>query len=302
MTKQFIGKSKEEKQEELRNIISDLETGIRNVFESENYLRYLQTFSKFHHYSLANTILIIFQCPQASHVASFVDWKKNFTRVVKRGEKGLKILVPTPKKVTKEKEIINPDGTTSLELITHEYLHFKIGHVYDISQTVGDPLPTIVKPLTYSSQQLSSLVEKLIATSPIPIAYDPSLGKNSANGYYNVVTEEIFLKPSLADLHKLKTIIHEFSHYKQETEYMKVVKSFDRDTKEVIAESTAFCVLEMLNNEFGTNKLSSDDYSFGYLASWSSGKDMKELRSSIDLISKISESAFEWIAPLFSEN
>ena len=83
---------------------------------------------------------------------------------------------------------------------------------------------------------------------------------------------------------------------------MKVVKSFDRDTKEVIAESTAFCVLEMLNNEFGTNKLSSDDYSFGYLASWSSGKDMKELRSSIDLISKISESAFEWIAPLFSEN
>lgn len=299
MNKRYVQKSKEEKKEELAKIMSDLEAGIRKVYESGDYLRYLQTFSKFHHYSLSNTILILLQCPEATHVASFVDWKKKFTRVVKRDEKGLKILVPTPKKVVKEQEITNPDGTTSTQLISQEYLHFKIGHVYDISQTVGDPLPTIVKPLTYNSDSLHSLIEKLISSCEVPINYDDSLGENSANGYYRVDTQQIFLKPSLADLHKLKTIIHEFSHYEQETKYQKTVKDFDRDTKEVVAESTAFCVLEMLNNEFNTDTLSSDDYSFGYLASWSSGKDVKELKSSIELISKISESAFNWIAPLF---
>ena len=295
MGKNYQPKTLEERKQQMNEILENLENGVRNVFTSENYVRYLDTFSKFHSYSFSNIILILHQCPEASYVASFKDWTTKFNRIVKKGEHGIKILVPTPKKVTTEKEITNPDGTTSIEEVERKHLYFKTGCVFDISQTMGDELPTLVKSLKYDSQELYVMLDKLFASSEVPIDYDYSLAENDANGYYNILSQQIFLKPTLSTLHKLKTVVHEYSHYLQETIHTVHTKELDRATKEVIAESCAYCVLSMLKNEFNIEKLDSSEYSFGYVASWGS-RDLKELKSTLTLISEISNQIFNWIS------
>lgn len=298
MGKNYHTKSFEERKQQMNEILENLENGVRDVFTSENYVRYLNTFSKFHSYSFSNIILILIQCPEASYVASFKDWTTKFNRIVKKGEHGIKILVPTPKKVTMEQQIINPDGTTSIEEVEQKRLFFKTGYVFDISQTMGDALPTLVKSLHYESQELDDLLSKLFATAEVPIDYDYSLAENDANGYYNILSQQIFLKSTLSALHKLKTIIHEYSHYLQETIHAVHTQEMDRSTKEVIAESCAYCVLSMLANEFNMEKIDSSEYSFGYVASWGS-RDLKELKSTLTLISEISNQIFDWISKQF---
>lgn len=288
----------EQRQQQMTEILKNLEEGVRQVFTSENYIRYLETFSKFHDYSFNNIILILMQFPQASFVASYQDWNKKFERIVKKGEHGIKILVPTPKKITVEKEVSNPDGTTSIEQVNTKRLYFKPGYVYDVSQTTGKELPSLTRNLEYNSNSLKKLINLLFASSQIPITYDYALKEHDANGYYNVVERKIYLKSSLSDLHKLKTIIHEYSHFLQETQYQEQTHEYTRNTKEVIAESTAFCVIEMLNISLNISKLSSEEYSFGYIAGWGS-RDLKELKQTLSLISEISNSIFGWISKQF---
>lgn len=288
----------EHRQQQINEILGKLEEGVHQVFTSENYIKYLETFSKFHDYSFNNIILILMQCPQASFVASYQDWNKKFERVVKKGEHGIKILVPTPKKITIDQEVNNPDGSTSIQQVESKRLYFKPGYVYDISQTIGKELPSLTRNLEYNSNVLSKLINLLFASSQIPITYDYNLKEKDANGYYNLTEKKIYLKSSLSDLHKLKTIIHEYSHFLQETQYQKQTHDYTRNTKEVIAESTAFCVIEMLNNSLNISKLSSEEYSFGYIAGWGS-RDLKELKQTLNIISKISNSIFEWISKQF---
>src|SRR5699024_6327305 len=138
-------------------------------------------------------------------------------------------------------------------------------------------LPSLARNLEYNSNSLKKLINLLFASSQIPILYDYSLKENDVNGYYSLVQKKIFLKSSLSHLHKLKTIIHEYSHFLQETRYAKQIYGYNKSTKEIIAESTAFCVIEMLNNSLNISKLSSKEYSFGYIAGWGS-RDLKELK------------------------
>ena len=288
----------EQRQQQMNEILKTLEEGVRQVFTSENYIKYLETFSKFHEYSFNNIILILMQCPQASFVASYQDWNKKFKRIVKKGEHGIKILVPTPKRIIIDQEINNSDGTTSIQKVETKRLYFKPGYVYDISQTISKELPSLARNLEYNSNSLKKLINLLFASSQIPILYDYSLKENDVNGYYSLVQKKIFLKSSLSDLHKLKTIIHEYSHFLQETRYAKQIYGYNKSTKEIIAESTAFCVIEMLNNSLNISKLSSKEYSFGYIAGWGS-HDLKELKETLRLISEISNTIFEWISKQF---
>lgn len=298
MGKNYPQKSLEERKQQMNEILSNLENGVREVFTSENYVRYLETFSKFHTYSYNNIILILMQYPQATYVASFKDWTTKFNRIIKKGEHGIKILVPTPKKVLVKEEIQNDDGTTSTQIEEHRKLYFKPGYVFDISQTMGEELPSLVKNLKFDSNELTRLLNFLFATSEVPIAYDYDLAEDDANGYYNTLTKEIFLKSKISSLHKIKTVFHEYSHYFQETIFAEKTKEMDRSTKEVIAESSAYCVMEMLSNELNMDKLDSSEYSFGYIASWGS-RDLNELKSTLSLISKISNLIFDWVASKF---
>lgn len=299
MSKKYSTKSPEERKQEMTEILKNLEDGVRGVFTSENYINYLKTFSKFHSYSFNNIILIMLQCPNASHVASYKDWNEKFHRVVKKGEKGITILVPTPKKVVTKEQVNNPDGTITETEIERKHLYFKKGYVFDVSQTMGDELPTLVKDLDFETPELHALINKLIGDSKIPIKYDYNLdNENSPKGYYNILTQEIYLNPSLKALHKLKTIIHEYSHFLQETLFITQTKEFDRNTKEVVAESCAFSVIEMLSNELNMEKLDSSQYSFPYIAGWGN-KDLKELKSTLDIISKLSNQIFIWISNQF---
>lgn len=299
MSKQYTQRSLEERQQQMKEILQNLENGVKEVFTSENYVRYLETFSKFHNYSFNNTILILMQCPEASFVASYKDWTEKFNRVVKKGSRGIKILVPTPKKIWKEEECTRPDGSKYTRKVEHKKLYFKIGHVFDLGQTTGDELPTLTQNLEFDTPELNKLLNSLFATSEVPIRYDYDLKTDTdPNGYYSLVKKEICLKPKLSTLHKLKTVFHEYSHYLQENLFKEHTKDFDRDTKEVVAESCAYCVIEMLANETSMEKLSSEEYSFGYIASWGS-KDLKELRSTLEMISKLSNLIFDWVSKQF---
>lgn len=298
MGKNYSKKTYEERKEEMNCILQQLEDGVRNVFESDNYIEYLKVYSKFYNYSINNIILILQQNPSATHVASFKDWNTKFHRIVKKNEKGIRILVPTPKKIIQDKTITIEDGSTETIQVERKQMYFKQGYVFDVSQTTGEELPSLVKQLTCESDTIDDIINKIISSSEIPINYDASLKENSPNGYYRPATEEIFIKPSLSSLHRLKTITHELSHYYQDRKYQDITKDYDRQTLEVIAESTAFCVLQMLANTFNMEQLDSSDYSFGYVAGWGS-KDLKELKATLSLISDISNSIYSWFSTLF---
>jgi len=298
MGENYSLKSYEDRKVQMNEIMQQLENGVRQMFTSENYIKYLEAYSKFYNYSISNAILILMQCPIATYVASFKDWNTKFHRIVKKGEHGIKILVPTPKKYIQDKEYIEDDGSVKIEQTESKKLFFKPGYVFDVTQTTGDELPTLTKNLEYDSQKLNKLLNLIFSTSELPILYDYFLKENDPNGYYRLDKKEIYLKPTLSSLHKLKTIAHEFSHYYQDIKYFDTTKNFNHQTKEVVAESTAFCVLQMLANEFQTQQLSSSEYSFGYIAGWSS-KTLKELKQTLELISKISIIIYSWFSELF---
>lgn len=268
------------KDNKIEEITKKLEEGVKGIYEGDGYKAFLDVMSKFHTYSVNNCILIAMQKPEATQVAGFKSWQKNFKRSVKKGEKAIKILAPIPHKFTKEIE--NEDGEKVQKEI--QYMTFRAVPVFDISQTEGEELPSICKMLKGSVEGFQSLIDKLESLSPVPVAYEPiSCG---ANGYYSHETNSIVVDAGLSEQHKVKTLIHEIAHSILHNKDNGEEKDADRSTKEVQAESVAYTVCNWLG-------LDTSDYSFGYVAGWSAGRELKELTESMEVIRKIAGEIIE---------
>ena len=285
-----INLTAEKPAEKLKEITDRLEQGITELFDSERYKEYLRVMSKFHNYSFNNTLLIAMQKPDASLVAGFTAWKNQFQRNVKKGEKGIKIIAPSPFKIKQETEKIDPqtqkpvigrDGKPVTEEKEITIPAYKVVSVFDVSQTEGKELPDIaVDALTGDVEQYSDFFAALEKTSPVPIGFEKIEG--GAHGYYHLEDKRIALDEGMSELQTLKTAIHEIAHAKLHDIDLNAPKDeqqprVDRRTREVEAESVAYTVCQ----HYG---LDTSDYSFGYVAGWSSGRELAELKSSLETI------------------
>ena len=281
-----MAESKTEKQK-VQEITEKLEQGIKELFESEKYKTYLNTMSKFHNYSFNNTMLIAMQKPDATLVAGFKAWQKNFDRHVKKGEKGIRILAPAPYKIKEERDKIDPvtqellldkDGNPQKEEVEITIPAFRAVSVFDVAQTDGKPIPELAaKELLSDVEGYQDMIRAVEAISPVPIELEEIAG--DSKGYYDREAKRIAVQENMSESQTLKTMIHEVAHSKlhsKEVEQDEQMRK-DRNTKEVEAESVAYTVCQ----HFGVD---TSDYSFGYIAGWSSGRDTKELRSSMDTI------------------
>lgn len=273
--------------ERMKEITDRLETGTQELFESERYKAYLTTMSKFHSYSLNNTLLIAMQGGQL--VAGYNKWRDDFHRNVKKGEKAIKILAPAPFKAKKEvqkldaqgRPVMGKDGKPVTEVQEIQVPAFKIVSVFDVSQTEGEPLPSIgVEELTGSVERYGEFFKALEQTSPVPIGFEDIPG--GSHGYYHLTEKRIAIQEGMSELQTLKTAIHEIAHSKlhaidPEAPAIEQADRPDSRTREVQAESVAYAVCQ----HYG---LDTSDYSFGYVAGWSSGKDLKELKASLETI------------------
>lgn len=274
----------------VKEVTERLEAGVRELFESERYQAYLKAMSKFHDYSLNNTLLILMQKPDASLVAGFGKWRDDFERHVKRGEKGIKIFAPAPYTIKKEAEkidldtgqpVIGADGKPVMEQQEIKIPAFKVVSVFDVSQTDGKEIPDLsVDALTGSVEQYEDFWRVLKEVSPVPVELEKIEG--GAHGYYSLTDKRIAVDEGMSELQTIKTLIHEIAHAKLHdidlnapTEEME--NRPNRRTREVEAESIAFTVCQ----HFG---LDTSDYSFGYVAGWSSDKEIKELKASLETI------------------
>lgn len=273
--------------ERMKEITDRLETGIQELFESERYKAYLTAMSKFHSYSFNNTLLIAMQGGQL--VAGYNKWRDNFHRNVKKGEKAIKILAPAPFKAKKEvqkldaqgRPVMGKDGKPVTEVQEIQVPAFKIVSVFDVSQTEGEPLPSIgVEELTGSVERYGEFFKALEQTSPVPIGFEDIPG--GSHGYYHLTEKRIAIQAAMSELQTLKTAIHEIAHSKlhaidPEAPAIEQADRPDSRTREVQAESVAYAVCQ----HYG---LDTSDYSFGYVAGWSSGKELKELKASLETI------------------
>ena len=276
--------------EKLKEITDRLEQGIAELFDSERYREYLKVMSKFHNYSFRNTVLIAMQKPDASLVAGFSAWKNNFERNVMKGQKGIKIIAPSPYKIKQEmqkidphtqKPIIGKDGKPVTEEKEVTIPAYKVVSVFDVSQTEGKELPDIaVDELTGDVDRYKDFFAALEKTSPVPIAFENIEG--GSHGYYHLEDKRIAINEGMSELQTLKTAIHEIAHAKLHDIDLNAPKDeqqphVDRRTREVEAESVAYTVCQ----HYG---LDTSDYSFGYVAGWSSGRELSELKSSLETI------------------
>ena len=275
--------------EKLKEITDRLEQGIAELFDSERYREYLKVMSKFHNYSFRNTVLIAMQKPDASLVAGFSAWKNNFGRNVMKGQKGIKIIAPSPFKIRQEVEKIDPhtqkpiigkDGKPVTEEKEVKIPAYKVVSVFDVSQTEGKELPDIaVDELTGDVDRYKDFFAALEKTSPVPIAFENIEG--GSHGYYHLEDKRIAINEGMSELQTLKTAIHEIAHAKLHDIDLNAPKDeqprVDRRTREVEAESVAYTVCQ----HYG---LDTSDYSFGYVAGWSSGRELSELKSSLETI------------------
>ena len=276
--------------DKLKEITDRLEQGIMELFDSDRYKEYLRVMSKFHNYSFNNTLLIAMQKPDASLVAGFSAWKNNFKRNVVKGEKGIKILAPSPFKIKQEMEKIDPatqkpvigaDGKPVKEEKEITIPAFKVVSVFDVSQTEGKELPDIaVDMLTGDVECFKDVFAALEKTSPVPIGFEKIEG--NSHGYYHLEEKRIAIDEGMSELQTIKTAIHEIAHAKLHDIDPNAPKEEragrpDRRTREVQAESVAYAVCQ----HYG---LDTSDYSFGYVAGWSSGRELDELKSSLETI------------------
>lgn len=274
----------------VKEVTERLEAGVRELFESERYQAYLKAMSKFHDYSLNNTLLILMQKPDASLVAGFGKWRDDFERHVKRGEKGIKIFAPAPYTIKKEAEKIDPDtgqpvigadGKPVMEQQEIKIPAFKVVSVFDVSQTDGKEIPDLsVDALTGSVEQYEDFWRVLKEVSPVPVELEKIEG--GAHGYYSLTDKRIAVDEGMSELQTIKTLIHEIAHAKLHDIDLnappeELENRPNRRTREVEAESIAFTVCQ----HFG---LDTSDYSFGYVAGWSSDKEIKELKASLETI------------------
>ena len=276
--------------EKLKEITDRLEQGITELFDSERYREYLRVMSKFHNYSFNNTLLIAMQKPDASLVAGFSTWKNNFGRNVIKGQKGIKIIAPSPYKVKQEMKKIDPhtqqpiigkDGKPVTEEKEITIPAYKVVSVFDVSQTEGKELPDIaVDELTGDVERYRDFFAALEKTSPVPIGFEQIPG--SSHGYYHLEDKRIAIQEGMSELQTLKTAIHEIAHAKLHDIDLNAPENeqqprVDRRTREVEAESVTYTVCQ----HYG---LDTSDYSFGYVAGWSSGRELSELKNSLETI------------------
>ena len=293
--------------EKLKEITDRLEQGIAELFDSERYREYLKVMSKFHNYSFRNTVLIAMQKPDASLVAGFSAWKNNFERNVMKGQKGIKIIAPSPYKIKQEmqkidphtqKPIIGKDGKPVTEEKEVTIPAYKVVSVFDVSQTEGKELPDIaVDELTGDVDRYKDFFAALEKTSPVPIAFENIEG--GSHGYYHLEDKRIAINEGMSELQTLKTAIHEIAHAKLHDIDLNAPKDeqqphVDRRTREVEAESVAYTVCQ----HYG---LDTSDYSFGYVAGWSSGRELSELKSSLETIRSAAAEIINSIDANFAE-
>ena len=286
--------------QQVREITDKLEQGIKELFESERFKEYLRTMSKFYSYSFNNTLLIAKQKPDATSVAGYTSWQRNFDRQVMKGEKGIKILAPAPYKTQEEREKIDPvtqkpvigaDGNAVTETVEVLRPAFKVVSVFDVSQTDGKELPDIiVDELKGTVENYEAFFDALKQESPVPISFEDIPG--CAKGFFSPVESRIAIQEGMSEIQTVKTAIHEIAHAKlhafKPDEKAAPEDKKDRHTKEVEAESVAYTVCQRYGIE-------TSDYSFGYIAGWSSGKETKELKSSLETIRKTAAEMIESI-------
>ena len=287
--------------EKTKQAFSMIEQGVKNVYSSESFKQYLSCLSKFHSYSLNNTLLILSQKPEASLVAGYHAWQTNFNRHVNKGEKGLMILAPVTTKedrlMNKHDEngnvILDESGNPIQEMRVVNLTHFKTTTVFDISQTSGDPLPSLVHDLTGSSNEVKAIIQTIQSVCAIPIEFKTETEDLSfmtgAKGYYSPRKDKIVINKDLEDLQTAKTLIHEYAHSILHKETNK-----NQSQREIEAESLAFVICD----HFG---IDTSEYSFGYIASYAN-KDYSELKSILVNIQSKAHEMIELIEPVFKEN
>ena len=284
--------------QKVKEITDRLEEGLKELFEGEKYKSYLNTMSKFHNYSANNIQLIEMQCPDATYVAGYKAWQKNFERHVNRGERGIRILAPAPYKIKEEREKIDPvtnepvldrDGMPVMEEVEIKIPAFRVVTVFDYSQTDGKELPGLgVSELHGNVENYRDFMEALSRVSPVPIRYEGMEGDRK--GYFIDLNHPIAIKEGMEEVQTVKTGVHEVAHAKLHAKEVEQETGFakDRETKEVEAESIAYTVCQ----HFG---IDTSDYSFGYIAGWSSTKELPELKSSLDTIRRTSSELIKGI-------
>ena len=283
--------------ERLQQITAGIEQGIKELFESEKYMRYLSVMSRFHRYSVNNTMLIYMQKPDATLVAGYNKWKNQFERHVKRGEHGITIIAPTPFKKKIEEQKLDPDtkapmldaeGKVIMEEREVEIPMFRPVKVFDVSQTDGKPLPELASSLSGSVQNYEIFMEALRRSAPVPLSVEPMAA--NMDGYFSPDQQRIAIRAGMSEVQTVSAAVHEIAHSKLHN-YAKVQKEAarasdkeppkkkDRNTEEVEAESISYAVCQYFGIQTGEN-------SFGYIATWSQDKTLPELRASLETINK----------------
>lgn len=273
---------REMKEAELKDIMEKLEQGVADVFSSNNYKLLLDTMAKFPRYSVNNNILIMMQRPDATMCQSFTGWKE-MGRFVKKGEKGISIIAPAPYTIQKEQPrmdkngtpVLGKDGEPIMDNVEIKVNGFKVAKTFDVSQTDGKEIPTLgVNELSGSVEGFNNFLEALTMSCPVPIEFEKIKGEGK--GYFSLTDNRIAIQEGMSEVQTIKTIIHEMAHQKMHT-LDKQIEGQTRNSKEVEAESVAYTVCQHY-------EIDTSDYSFSYVAGWSEGKEMPELKASLDTI------------------
>ena len=303
---------KQTNKDRMREIVDSIENGIKELFESDKYRQYLSTMSRFHRYSVNNTMLIYMQRPDATHVAGFNKWRDQFGRNVLKGEKGIRIIAPTPykKKVEEIKTdpetnapLLDADGKAIIEEKEIRVPMFKVVSVFDVSQTAGKPLPQLAADLSGNVQQYEVFMEALRRASPVPMEIKPVA--HDTDGFFSIKAQSITIRAGMSEVQTVCAAVHEIAHAKlhdyehmtelaDDGETILVPEEKSRNTEEVEAESISYAVCQYYGIETGEN-------SFGYIATWSQGKELKELRASLETINKTASELITDIDRHFAE-
>lgn len=291
----------------IKEITDRLEQGIRDLFESGRYMEYLRSMSRFHRYSLNNTVLIYIQRPDATLVSGFNKWRDQFGRNVKRDEKGIKIIAPTPYKIKKEMEKLDPvtrapmldrDGKVVMEEVEIKIPMYRVVSVFDVSQTEGRPLPQLAENLSGDVKEYGIFLDALKHASPVPMAFEAM--EPNTDGYFSQEEQRIAIRAGMSEVQTVSAAIHEITHARlhdtsaqqlaaaQDNENAEPPKPKDRRTEEVEAESVSYAICQYYGIQTAAN-------SFGYIASWSKGKELPELRASLETINKTASGLIEEI-------
>ena len=303
---------KQTSKDRMREVVDSIENGIKELFESDKYRQYLSTMSRFHRYSVNNTMLIYMQRPDATHVAGFNKWRDQFGRNVLKGEKGIRIIAPTPykKKVEEIKTdpetnapVLDADGKAIIEEKEIRIPMFKVVSVFDVSQTAGKPLPQLAADLSGNVQQYEVFMEALRRASPVPMEIKPVA--RDTDGFFSIKAQSITIRAGMSEVQTVCAAVHEIAHAKlhdyehmtelaDDGETLLVPGEKSRNTEEVEAESISYAVCQYYGIETGEN-------SFGYIATWSKGKELKELRASLETINKTASELITDIDRHFAE-